>query len=325
MIKKILPLLVSFLLLGGLILFSDINKIYQTLFRINIYFFLCAIGLWFLSHLIKIVRWNYLLGENGVFLKFLDSLKIFTASMFISNITPSKLGEPVRSLILKKNQGVNVSKSLPSIFFERVFDIASLIFISVIAMFFLSRSPLTLRYWFLISIIFYAFFIGIGFFVFTSKKRFFYVLSKTYKLFSFFPRVKELNNRLEDFATNFHQSFLSYKNKRLYGIGFMLSCCIWIIEGLILYIIFISFNLDVTLASTLFIVPVSTLIAVISLLPGGIGSSEIITVLFFASLFGLTFTDVTTVTLVARVATFWSSTILGAIFLSKLDYRLSSK
>ena len=321
MIKKIIPLLIALILLFGLIYFSDASRIYHTLIKTNLYFFLAAVGLWLVTHIIKVVRWKYLLSRNNVDITFASAFKVFTASGFVSNITPAKMGEPLKSFILKKNNGVKISKSIPSIFFERVFDIVSLIVLSLIAAFFLTRTVASVQYWFLVSIAVYAVLIVVALFVLISRKRTLYVFSRIYKVFSFLPKIRRFDKRFGSFVSNFHNSFIAYKSKRVYGFAFLLSLSIWIIEGIILFILFMSFGFDVTLASTIFIVPVATLVSVITFLPGGIGSSEIITVLFFSSLFGLTFTEVTSVAIVSRISTFWVSTFLGAAIFSKLKYK----
>lgn len=321
MIKKLVPVIISLFLLFGLIWFSDVNKIYATLIKTNLYYFFLAVGLWFASHIIKIIRWRYLLSTNGVHVNFLASFNIFTAGGFISNITPAKVGEPLKSLILKKSEGVKVSLSVPSIFFERVFDIISLICLSLVSMVFLTKTIESIQDWLLASMAVYSAFIAVTVFVLASKKRTLYVLSNACKLFSFMPKMKGFSGRLEEFAENFHNSLSSYKKKSVYIFVFLLSISIWIIEGFILYTIFMAFGFGVSLASTMFIVPVATLISVITLLPGGIGSSEIVVVLFFTSLFGLTAAEVTSVALVARVSTFWVSTFLGAYIFSKMKYK----
>lgn len=321
MVKKLLPFLVSLALLAGLIYFSDVGKIYRTILRVNLYLFLLSVGLWFISHLIKVVRWKYLLGKNSVRIGFWQAFRIFTASGFFSNITPAKAGEPLKSFILKKSDGVSVGKTMPAIFFERVFDIGSLIIVSLVAMLFLTRTVTKVQYLFGLSIITYAILIAAAVFVLISKKRTTTLASKLYRVFSFVPKVKDLNNRIGDFVDSFHGSFVTYKNKRLYFVVLCLSVSIWTIEGAILFILFTSLGFEVSLASTMFIIPVATLVSVITLLPGGIGSSEIVIVLFFSSLFGLTFADVTSVAIVTRLATFWSSTMLGAFFFSRLKYK----
>ncbi len=324
MYKKMLPLVVSLALLFGLIYFSDIGKVYSIILKTDLYFFGVAVGLWFTTHIIKILRWRYLLRKNSVSLDFSTAFKVFTAGGFVSNILPAKLGEPVKSFLLKTNKGVKVSSTVTSIFFERVFDIAALVAVSLVSMIFLTRSVASIQYWLSISIIIYLVLIVAGFFILSSKKRTLRVMSSLSAIMGFIPRMKGLDQRVDSFVANFYNSFLTYKNKKIYFSVFLMSIAIWVIEGFIMFSIFVALGFEVTVASTMFIVPVATLISVVTLLPGGIGSSEIIIVLFFTSLFGLTAADVTSVAIITRVSTFWISTFVGAFLFSRLkhDYKL---
>ncbi len=321
MLKKLLPLLVSFALLATLVYFSDVGKIYATIARVNLYLLLLTIGMWFVSHLIKVARWRFLLAKNSVNVRFWEAFKVFTASGFFSNITPAKAGEPLKSFILKKSTGANVGETMPAIFFERVFDIISLIAVSLVSMLFLTRTVTKIQYLLGLSIAAYIVLIAAAVFILVSKKRTTALASRLYRMFSFLPKVKDFNGRVGEFVDSFHKSFVTYKSKWLYFVVFCMSVSIWVIEGSILFTIFYALGFSVTLASAMFIIPVATLVSVITLLPGGIGSSEIVIVVFFSSLFGLTFADVTSVALVTRVSTFWSSTILGAAIFSRIKYK----
>jgi len=102
--KKIFLLIISFLLLGGLIYYSNPGEIYQALLKVNPIFITLGIFFWLIGNILRSYRWKYLLEKIDIEISLFTAMKIYTIGMFISNMTPGKLGDPVRNLILKKTE-----------------------------------------------------------------------------------------------------------------------------------------------------------------------------------------------------------------------------
>ncbi len=319
--ERLIPILISLLLLAGLIYFSDFQKIVTVISQANPYFIIFAFFLWPLGAFIRSARWQYLLQKISIKVPFFQTMKIYITGLFLSNLTPAKIGEPIRSVLLKKSQGKGIGKSLPTIFLERIFDLIVMMLISILGGLFLVVKLSKIFSWLILVILFYVFLIFFGIFILTSKKRIKKTLLKFCTFFSIFPWMKKLGNRLDKFSTSLYESFSKIKAKKTLLVTFLFTLPIWLLEGAIFYIIFLSLGLKITLLSAVVIVPIAALIGVLTFLPGGLGSSEIIMVLFFTTLFSLTLPQVTAAVLLVRLVSFWTYAIVGSIILSTLKYR----
>ncbi len=319
--KRYISLLVSFGLLALLIYFSDVGKIAEVLSRANLFYIFIGLFIWLVNAVLRTARWQYLLEKIDIRIKFFQIMKVFIAGLFISNITPGKTGDPIRSIILKKVQGSKVSKTLPSIIFERVFDVLTTVLISLLGVFALFPQLSQISFWVSIAIIFYILAFSTALYIITSEHRTKTALSKIYSIFSFISKINKFKNRINSFSKNLYTSFQNYKSKRTVLVTLSYSVVIWLLEGVTLFIAFKALGLEVTLLSTIVIVPIAALISILTFLPGGIGSAEIITVLFFTSLFPLTLAEVTATALLGRLLSFWIYAALGSVLLSTFKYK----
>ncbi|MBI4167849.1 MAG: flippase-like domain-containing protein, partial [Candidatus Aenigmarchaeota archaeon] len=111
-------------LLSGLIVHSNPAVIAKTLSGANLVFVVGAVSITLLIIGVKIVRWNILLGSLGIKLTLKQVMQPYMASLFVSNITPGRVGEPIRSYYLKKSTGHRISKTLPTVVVERIMDLS---------------------------------------------------------------------------------------------------------------------------------------------------------------------------------------------------------
>ncbi|RLJ02934.1 MAG: hypothetical protein DRP11_02225 [Candidatus Aenigmatarchaeota archaeon] len=311
--KRTLSLLLSFTLLGLLIYFSDPLKVASTIARVNPLYILAGISIFWLNSFLRTIRWQILLKKLNIRIPLTDTFYILMAGLFISNMTPGKTGDPIRSLLLKRTHSKSFTKSVPSIFIERIADIVAMIMISLFGIFFIS-SEYTI--YLFITILTYSLLVFLLIFILLSKKRTERFFSIVVKLFSFIPKIKNLKKDISEMSQNLHTSFSRYKDKNILFKTILLSLIIWTFEGLVLYVAFLSMNFPVTPEACITITSFSILLSIITFLPGGLGSAEIITVLTFTALFPfLTSSDVTATVLISRFMSFWMSVIVGAFSL----------
>ncbi len=320
MIKRILLVSISIILLAGLLYFSNISKVVEIISGANLLYIGAGLSLWFLGLLLRTVRWTLLLRKTDISIQFFEAMKIFVAGMFVSNISPGKVGDPVRSIILKKKSGFNVGSSLPSVFIERVFDVITTVFISIIGILFLSGiSQISL----LVTgaIVFYLVVITLGIFLISSETRTRKFFSKMFSAFSFIPKLKRFESEINEFSQNLHNSFGKYRDKKLLLITLLNSFGIWIIEGLILFVSFSALNIKIPVFAAIIIVPITSLIAILTFLPGGLGSGEIISVFLFRSLFDIELAVITSAILIGRLLSFWMYVVIGSLTTSLMKYK----
>jgi uncharacterized protein (TIRG00374 family) len=320
---KIRVLLFSFsvIMLLSLVYFSDIGKVAEVISGADLYYVSVALVLSLALMLIRTYRWKILLQRIKMHVGFRRLFAVYMSGMMLSNFTPGKIGEPVKSYMLKKTSGLSISKTLPSVFIEKISDIISMILLSLAGISVMAL-PNNVEALLFPVVIAYLLAIVAVLYISADRKRIYWFSKKMVGLFRWLPLIKRMEKFLEGFAEKFNASIAQYKNAPLLAKNFFLSFCIWIIEGLIVYVCFLSVGMRIDEFAAIALMSISILIGVTSMLPGGLGSSEVVMVLLFTSVYSLPFASVTAVVLMARFFTFWMSMIAGALSMSSLKLNL---
>jgi len=321
---KIISITVAVALLSALIYVSGPREIAQILSRINVFTALGGLALLGVGAVLRTERWRFLLGKAGIKVPFWTAMKVYVASLFLSNITPGKSGDPIRSVILKKVSGESVSKSLPSVIVERAFDVGTMIAIGLVGISLLATSATsTVMSWFAAAIAVYVVIFFLAIFSISSEPRARWSAKIAVAVVSKLPKIKNHSTKAEKFIMNMQESLSAYGGKKTIVVGAAYSLAIWMFEGLIVYVSFLSLGFDVPIISAVAALSVTTLISVLTFLPGGLGSSEVISVAFFTSLTMLTMADVTAAAIVARLLAYWVYVLVGAGLLATMKYKYS--
>ena len=312
--KRIIPFLISLILIAGLIYFSDIGKMMEIISKTNLFYISLAVLIVVSNLFIRTARWKYLLKKVSSDIGFFKTIPVFAAGMFLSNLTPGKVGDPIRSLLFKKVAKKRIGITLPSIFLERMFDIFTMVMISLFGLIFvISVSDISI--YFFMAMLFYTGLFSVGIFILISKKRTEIFFNKIREIFSFIPKIKNLKTKMSGFSKNLSKSFLIYNNTKTVFITFLITIGIWILEGISFSLIFKSIGLDIPIIYTIVIVPLVTLVSVLTFLPGGLGSAEIMHVLIFTSIFGITASEVTVAILLSRFLFYLLYASVGSMFI----------
>lgn len=132
MYQKILkPLLVTVITLFIFyLLFTQIDtrSVVQILSNANLFYVLASILVLALIIPITVFRWQIILKITGHSLPFWRCFNIFMAALPLTSISPSKSGDVVKAYYLKDE--FPMSKTIGTVYTERIFDLFSLIFLS---------------------------------------------------------------------------------------------------------------------------------------------------------------------------------------------------
>ena len=311
--KRIALLSVSVLILGLLVLLSGPESVAETLLGADPLFLFLGLLLWFSGYLLRTVRWKFLLERCDVKPDFPTVMKVYASGLFLSNLSPGKVGDPARNLILKKVSGYRVGRSLPSLVFERLSDVIVTLSLAVWSVFVVS-GPVWI--WILTAVVFYfsvfaAFLLALnseGFAGWLTSK-----ISGIVPFPGFGPKFEKFLQRLK-------------RNLKKYGfssvvISVLLSFPVWVLDASVFYISFLALGLEVELLPVLTLVPLISLVSILTMLPGGLGSSELLAVVLFTSLYPLSPAEVTAAALLSRLLSSWPYALLGSAFLSSMKYR----
>jgi len=306
MAKKIISLVLSLLILAAIVWYSDPVKLITMMATINPIYIIAGLILSTISTLfVRVMRWKVLLKD----VTFSEIWPIQLFGMAVSNLTPGKIAEPIKAIVLKVRKNIPVSTSLQSIMWERIIDVIILILFSMVAINIISLGT-NFFYLGIISII--IFIILIALILAVMKYQAF-----GFKIIHFLRKFPVLKNISDDFIRNFYETKTLRKSLIL---CFALTLIAWILDGLSFYLIFIALGMNITFLATISLVSFALLISIVSFLPGGLGSFEVIMVVFLG-MFGVTASTATAGVLLARFVTIWYSLLLGVfafIYLSKV-------
>jgi len=302
------PLLVIFLILIfyiSFVAYSDFGKFSSNILHFKFYYIPLVLLLGFSERIILALRQQLLFKKIDINIPLKQSILLYFASLSMT-ITPAGSGQVIKSYFLKKKYDYSMTKSYPIVFVERFHDLlAPLIILSILLLFEKISTSITLVIILgIISILVY-------------------VAVRIHKLFEYLAKILIRLPKLQKFANNVIQShdiFYSLTTKKITIKSIFLSLVAWIIDAVVAYIIFNGFGLNFSFISTTIMVFSSVLFGAISLLPGGVGLTELSLVSFLTKK-GLEISLVTSVIILTRLVGLWYPTILGFIstklFLSK--------
>ena len=187
------------------------------------------------EHIVRGYRWNLLMQTKKTNLSTYITTHILIVSYFFALFIP-RFNDFVRCYLISKTNNVKVSSSLGTVVSERIFDLISLLIISLL--FFVIEFDLFVNFFYtyiLTNISFDLFYLVVVFIVLTIIISFLYYLNKNSNTFS--SKFSEFKNGV--FSINKY-----YKNKK-----FLFSTLIlWIIYFLMGYVIFFSLEETSSLA-----------------------------------------------------------------------------
>lgn len=281
----------------GFIAYSDFSKFSSNISQFKFEFLPIILGLSFASYFMMGIRQKILLKRLGIELEIKESLLLYFSGLSMS-VTPGGVGEAIKSYYLKKKYGHSVSKTFPLVFIERFHDLAVVISVIVFTLIFLQISEVIIIVSIIIPLIIIA-----------------YILVRIKKLFvktiNFFKRIKKLEKVFDNISKSYDGMYEMLDPKttiKVWAIGIVSQ----VFFALSIYSIFLAFNQDFGFIFTTEVVYSSILFGAISLLPGGVGLTEISTVNFLTDK-GMEISLATSIVIMSRLATIWFSTIMGLI------------
>ena len=306
--------LISFGLAFAIILFVlrgvDINlaDAVQQMRRVNPAFYVLAFVVFYATFPLRALRWrvllrnaNFLPAERGAWASIPALTEYLGLSWFANCVVPAKLGDAYRGYLLKHNGGVTFSRSLGTIFAERLLDMIVLFGLLVLSGWevFGTHLPPATRYIFLFGLFLVVLIVaGLGAMRYLR------------------PFIRRLvPGRLQRVYDHFEQGTLgSLRPGALPGL-FLLTALIWMGESLRLFFVIEAMGgLNLGLPAIIFVALASSLLTTVPATPGGLGLVEggIIGILI-SPLFGVTNAVAVAVALLDRIINYWSIVVFGFI------------
>ncbi|MFZ5866860.1 MAG: lysylphosphatidylglycerol synthase transmembrane domain-containing protein [Thermodesulfobacteriota bacterium] len=248
-------------------------------------------------------RFAYYLAQVGHKLPFGYALEVFLASFALTG-TPGKMGEAAKGVFLKEDYGISFTRVVGILVVERLMDLWGVLLLA-------SFSFLLFSEWRGAFFICAAAVVFGG--IFLSMERVYRpVLERIGRIpVLAWPAQKLLGVLLTG------RELMTLK---IFLVGLVISTVAWGLESVSLYLVLRGLDLSVTLLEANFAYSFSTLVGALSMLPGGIGSTEAGMVGILAFL-GIGYSSALPAVLLIRVCTLWFAILVGIVFMAFLISR----
>ena len=276
-------------------IYVDYEKVLSSFKNFNWYLLPLLLLLSFGNYVSRFFKWEYYLKIIDVKLHKLDSLSIFMSGLIMS-VTPGKMGELLKSYLVKQVNGTSISKTAPIVFAERATDFLSLTIMALTGAYFYDYGKNI--------IIIIGLIILTGLIIISNKKLF-------YKIISIISNFSFISKHILKIRTAYDSSskLLSITPLLLMT---LLSIVSWGFECFGYYLILTNFDLEIDLLWAFFSYSFATIVGALSMLPGGLGVTEGSLTLMLVQK-GLSEHSAFAATFIVRAVTLWFAVLVGAI------------
>lgn len=289
-----------FFLLGGafgvsllLALYSDLDSFGGALSGFDVRYLPAILLMAPLNYVFRFVKWTYYLKLIDVRLNIKDSVVIFLSGLAMT-VTPGKLGEFLKSYMIKERYGIPVSRTASMVVAERITDGISMLILAFVGF-------TSLRYGFA-ALMFCAVASGIGVVVIQNKKWCLYIIERL-------GRVPFLKNTVAALKNMYLSAYELFRlGPLLFAVG--IGIVSWSFEGVIVYLTLIAFGSPIGLFESLFIVAFSSIVGALSMLPGGILAAEV-SIVGVLTLLNVPRAIASGTAIISRVSTLWLGVCIG--------------
>jgi uncharacterized protein (TIRG00374 family) len=298
-IKKnlFISLIIGAVIYLALSIYADFDSVMQAFSEFGIILIPVLLALSYLNYFTRFLKWHYYLHVLEIEASWKDSYLIFMSGLVMS-VTPGKVGELLKSYMLKKNYGEPISRTAPIVLAERLTDFISLLMLGIAGAYVFDYGKIIV----IITTLCFVLFI-----ILISNKSF---TRFTIKILS---RIKYLENYIHKFENAYNSIYVLLRPRPFFYM-ILLSIVAWFFECFGFYLILSKFNLDFGLFWSSFTYAFSTIIGSITMLPGGLGVTDG-SITYLLLLGDVQENIAVAATFIVRVVTLWFAVLVGIISL----------
>lgn len=292
---------------GAFVVYRGVGAIERSLEHFQPSAFVIACGLAFGNYVLRYFKWEFYLSRleiRGV--KKLDSFLTFLSG-FVLTVTPGKVGEVFKSLILYETYGVPITKTAPIVVAERATDVVGIVLL-ILASASLGFSG---------GLVWAG--VGAGLVLALLL-----VVGHRGLSLWLIGLVGRLPGRLGKIAPKLEAAYESLatmlKPQHLF-VPSALSAAAWMLECLSLWVILGGFGESTSIALSTFFYTTSTLVGAIVPVPGGLGVTESALMGQMTTMGHVDANTATAAMILVRFATLWFAVVVGFAALSLMKRR----
>ena len=257
--RLIVAMILGVFVYAAFALYRGVHEIGETLRRFDWSAFAIACGLAFGNYVTRFFKWEFYLARLGIRgIPKLDSLLTFLSGLVLT-VTPGKVGEVFKSLVLHQTHDVAVARTAPIVLAERLTDVLGIVILIVAGS---ASFPGGLAWAGAGSVLVLGVLVAIG-----SDRVF-------ARLIGLFERGPE---RAKKLAPKVREAWASLRTMTTPGalvVPTLLSIFAWFLEGLALWVILRGFGETTPVLMACFFYATATLAGALIPVPGGLGVTE---------------------------------------------------
>jgi len=279
----------------------DWSEVWRLVTQANLGFLGLAFLAYYATFPVRGFRWRYVLSRSGMQVRLRDATEILFLSWFVNCLVPAKLGDLYRAYLLRGNFGASISRTVGTVFVERIADIIIIAALALSAGFwsFRGRSRPEIDAIFLVGFI-----LSIGL----------VVLLVGLRLFG--GQIgRRLPARIGELWARFQEGSTGVLTARSVPVILGLTIFIWLLEGARLYFVIRALALPevgLGISASVFVALAAALLTAVPFTPAGVGIVEV-GIIGVLGLYGVTEEPAAAVALVDRGLTIVTVIILGGI------------
>jgi len=277
------------------IAYSDFQEFSINISQFDFSYLPIILAFVFLGIMIKSLRQQLLYKQIKVCISFKTGILLFISGLSME-ATPGGSGELIKSYYLKKKFGHPLAKTFPTVIMERLLDLTGIAGILLIV-------GVLLDNYNIISLML----------ILLSTLSLIFVSSKKKKLFNFLLSIIEKIPILKKQASSFSESYQVFgelTSGKIMTKTLGLSFFVWMTDAIMIYFIFVGFNLNFDIIFSTFSMYSSLLLGVLTMVPAGIGVTEVSFVEILRGE-GVDTATSTSLVILFRLVTIWFLTVLG--------------
>jgi uncharacterized protein (TIRG00374 family) len=295
--KVLLAMILAALVYAGLALHGDLQKLRGAASTFAPAAFALGLALAAGNYGLRIVRWQYYLKHIGVEVPLGESSVVFLSG-FAMSVTPGKVGEVFKSLLLYESRRTAIARTAPIVVAERLTDLIALVLlISIGSMAFDGGVVVAAS-----SALLVAGLIGVC--AYRPLGR--WLLSWTDRL----PLIGRISHKLHEA----YDSLLEMTRPKPLLVGSLIALLAWGLECCSLFVIVHGFpGVALSWDAAVFAYAASTMAGALAMMPGGLGVTEVGMAALLEALGHSTIRPAvaTATTILVRIATLWFAVVIG--------------
>jgi uncharacterized protein (TIRG00374 family) len=296
--------LILLVLIFRVFLNIDVNELLDGIGRSDKRLILAAFVIFYLGFPLRGYRWSILLRGTGIRLKTRDATEIIFLSWLVNCLVPAKLGDLYRAYLLKINSTVSLSRTVGTVFIERILDLFAIAALGLAAGFWSFRTGFPSEIQIVAAI-------GVGVMLLLALG--------LLTLRNFGRRILlrlPLPQRALELYDRFEEGVFGAVGLRALPRLIVITGLIWATESLRLYLVVqaLAFpGVQLGLSGAVFVALIGSLLTAVPLAPAGLGVVELGVGGVLVAAYHVSAPQAATIVLVDRVISVLSIIVLGSI------------